>query len=761
MRIKILILIIIVLYSNVHCQKISVSGLVKDAETGDFLPYTNIQVMNTNYGTVSNNDGQFRITLDSASYTLTFSLIGYASKSITIGSSQKTEIDLQPISYMMGEVVANSLTWAEKFILEAIKKNEKRKKKLHYYIADAYSKTTFSTKSLGIFGLSESISRIQFLEPDLHKEKLIVHKVSPNLKSIPYEAIAINQSINLLNQSSKAGNFFIINPLSQNTFEYYDFYLKDKTNINGDTVVVLNIIPKKNNIPLFEGELYFLIDTHQLIEANLSGNQNIKNATFDSLKLYQKYSLKDSIFNLPSFTKFSMRMNFAVYKFVYQQEYTIMNYSINKEEDKPFIVSENRLNKEPNLNIDLDFKRDELFKVPLTDAEEKFNKKMEDIFINAPFYRRFLMYVFSNFFPFIFDQPSTIAEFNFTKFSNLYRFNKVEGHYLGFEYSFFNTDNINLYSKAGYATGADEFEFDLRFRWKQLSLNFNKSIRNLGGFEYVQSLHTLKALFYHKDDLDYLKSTGAELRFLLPLSSRIILTPFISIEEQKPISNSTEFSIFKKEERYKQNYQIPAYSNNTIGLSLEYIENTEFSSKQKQLYRGQSFTNVSASVEFGNKDILKSTENATEWNIEINRYQEIYNPFTAELQLSFRYLNNTDYINKMNFVNSLQALTLKKNLLTFYTLNNYDYYLENYVKIKGDLTFFNLPQIFGFQISFGGLYTFLRPLSSVNLETSFQPLSVNFYEYGLSLKGISFLNIYFLKNNINPKYIYIRTDFSF
>ncbi len=129
MRMKILLIIIIALYSNVHCPKISISGLVKDAETGALLPYTNIQVMNTNYGTVSNRDGHFRITIDSLSYKLTFSHIGYTSKSITINSSQKNEINLQPIVYELGKVVVSSLTWAEKFILEAIKKNEKAVKR--------------------------------------------------------------------------------------------------------------------------------------------------------------------------------------------------------------------------------------------------------------------------------------------------------------------------------------------------------------------------------------------------------------------------------------------------------------------------------------------------------------------------------------------------------------------------------------------------------------------------------------------------------
>lgn len=631
MRVR-LLLIIISLFSNVYSQKITITGIVKDTETQALLPYVNIQVKNTNYGTVSNNDGKFRITLEPASYTLTFSLIGYASKAITIESSQKIEIDLQPISFMMGEVVADRLTWAEKFITEAISKNDEVNKKLHFYTADAYSKTTFYNKSLGIFGLSESISRIQYLEPDLYKEKLIAHKVSPNLKSVPYNVIAVNQNINLMKQYSKVRNFFIINPLNENALEYYNYYFKRKTKINNDTIVVLDISPKKKNIPLFEGELYFMLNTHQLIEADLRGNESVKDAAIDSLNLYQKYSFKDSIYNLPALTKYSIKMNFFSYSFAFQQEYTFLNYSLNDEKDKPFIPTKNTLIEEHNLDIDIDFKRDELFKVPLTVEEEKFNKKIEDIFINAPLYRKIFLYFISNVFPFLTDQPSEIAGYNFSKFSNLYRYNKVEGHYLGFEYTLVNTDNINLYSKIGYAIGAEEFEFNLNFRWKQLSLNLNKGINNLGGFESIRSIRTLNALFSHVDDLNYIKTTGAELRYQLPISSALTFVPYLRIEDQKPIANSTEFSFFKKDLQFKKNYQIPSYSNHQAGLAIEYRENNEYSSSQRQLYRGQSFTNVFASVEFGSKNILNSTENTTEWNIEVIRYQEIYNPLKAEFQ---------------------------------------------------------------------------------------------------------------------------------
>lgn len=758
---KFAIIFLLMISTCAYSQKVIINGQVKNSETSAPLPYVNIQINNTNYGTISNLEGQFKIILDPEIYNLTFSLIGYTSEIRSVNSTQTVEISLDQIAYQMGEVTANSLTWAEKFILDAIATIRERQKELHFYNADAYSKTTFTNKKNEIMGLIEAISRIQFLEPDLHKEKLSVFKISPHMKNLPYRVVAVNQSINLMNQSSKIWNFLIISPLNDNALQYYDVSYKRKTRINNDTVVVLGILPKKNNIPLFEGELYFIMDTHQLIEADLRGNQQVQDATFDSLKLYQKYSLKDSVFNLPVFTSFSLNMNLMGINTKYKQEYTFANYSINKENDKPFITEDNSVVEEPNLNVNLDFKRDELFKVPLTSAEEEFNKKMVELFINAPFYKKVFLYLITNLLPFIADQPSDIGGLKFSKFSNIYRFNKVESHFIGFEYTIFNNDLINLYSKAGYAVGANEFEFDFNLRWKRLLFSLHNKITNLGEFKYVRSGQTIDALFYHIDNLNYYKSTGAELKYIIPLFNKLSITPFVQYEKQTPLANSTEFSLFKRSERFKDNFRIPEYFNNKLGMKIEYIENAEYWGIEKHLIRGQSFTNIFATVESGAKKILHSTENTTEWNFEIARYQEIYNPITLELQFGLRFLNGSKYINKMRFINKLETFESQRNSLTLFTLNNYDFYLKDILLIKSEMIFCSFPQFLGLRISLGGYYTFLRPLDSVGLNSAFQPLTSNFHEYGLALKGISLLNIYFLKNNFYPADLYIRLHFAF
>ncbi len=758
---KYFIVLLLAIFTSIgNCQKIIITGSVKDSETGIPLPYVNIQVMNTNIGTVSNLDGQFKITLENGAGSLTFSLMGYASQTISLSFPQIVDVKLRPVAYEMHEVTANSLTWAEQYILESIELTNEKTKDLHFYNADAYSKTTFFMKVNEIAGLAEAISKVQFLEPDLHNEKLSVLKVSPNMKNMPYRVIAVNQTINLMNHTSKIWNFSIISPLTDNSLQYYDVSFKRKTRIDNDTVVVLNISPKKNNIPLFEGDLYFIMNSHQLIEADLRGNQLVKDATFDSLKLFQRYSFKDSTFNLPVFTKFSLNMNVMGAKFKLKQEYTFTNYSINKESDKPYISKELSLIEEPNLDVSLDFKRDEMFKVPLTEAEEKFNKKMDSLFVNAPIIKKAIFYTIMNFVPLIIDEQSDFGGLKFSRFSNIYHYNKAESHYLGYEYTFLNNDIANLYLRAGYAFGAKELEFDFKFHWRQLSFSIWNNITNLGRYEYARTLHTIDALFSHEDNLNFFKIYGGEIKYTLPLSGGLSITSFIHYEKQNSVNNSTEFSFFKSGELFKENFQIPGYSDNKLGLKITYAENPEFWGMDKLIFHGQSFLNIYASVESGNKNLLNSTLNSTEWNVEIARYQEIFDPMNLIFQCGIRFINNGEYINNMRFVNSTETFQSQRNALTFYTLDDYQYYLKDFIMIKADMTLFSFPEFSGFRILFGGYYTFLKPLDPVNLNIIFNPLTSDFQEYGVSLKGIYMMNLYFLKNNINPKDIYVRLDFS-
>ncbi|MFC1557900.1 DUF5686 family protein [candidate division KSB1 bacterium] len=731
------------------------NGIIKDAQTGEPLPYANIQIVNSNWGTFSNVDGRFLLVYSSEGIIIKVTYVGYASKVIKIISTTENlviELMPKPIEGEMVVVYADRYTWAEGFILNAIKKKNNFKKKLSYYRAYTYTKTSIiNTKpEKKIYILSEAVIKLGFISPEFYQEKILNLKVPSTQKHLPPILSSVNHKINIHDNKIKILNFSILSPLNDKALDYYNYDVTGQNLLDADTVVTISAEPKSSNKHLLRGSMIFNKSTHQLLEVNLIGGGTVKDGMFDSLKIYQKYVLKDSIFNMPGLTKWSLQFNVMGIKTIWSQEYSYIDYIINSPDHKPDVSDVNIFSVEPNLKYDVDFQRNERFKVPLSEEEKNFYKREEEIYKRAPFFIKMIPYLVT----LPFDLPTSLGGVKINRISNWYHFNKIEGNYLGGEYQFCNTDKIYLYSQIGYSFANKLIQFGIQAGYKQFFLEVNRNITNLGNFAYVKSLHSLSALWSHEDNYFYYFSQNLNIGCKKHFHPRVNLTAALHFEQQKPVTNHTNFSIRKKDKFYLKNYRIQDYKKNYIGLTLNYAENQDYYFGNPVTYNGESFLNISLSYFAGNKKILDSSENRSIFNLNFHRFQSIYNPFSLDFIFKLHLQNSTDYLQEMNFLSGKQSLLVGENNLSFFTVNHYNYVVKSYLGINGDLTLFNFPQIYSFRMSAGGLISYLKPLEKIEL-VEFSPLNRDLTEYGLSVKGISFLSMYFVKNNINDKKIWI------
>ncbi len=99
----ILTICIIVLGFQAFAQTSKISGKITD-ENGDPLPGVNVIEKNTTNGTVSNNEGNYIITLQKPGSSITFSFIGYGTKEVQSKTSV-INVQLLPGSLAVDEVV--------------------------------------------------------------------------------------------------------------------------------------------------------------------------------------------------------------------------------------------------------------------------------------------------------------------------------------------------------------------------------------------------------------------------------------------------------------------------------------------------------------------------------------------------------------------------------------------------------------------------------------------------------------------------------
>ena len=106
------ILLVTLLFTNsvmVFAQDRMVSGKVTSSEDGSALPGVNVLVKGTNTGTVTNADGEYRLTTGSTSVSLIFSFIGLQTQEIPIGDKTIIDVQLTLDARQLSEVVVTGV----------------------------------------------------------------------------------------------------------------------------------------------------------------------------------------------------------------------------------------------------------------------------------------------------------------------------------------------------------------------------------------------------------------------------------------------------------------------------------------------------------------------------------------------------------------------------------------------------------------------------------------------------------------------------
>jgi TonB-linked SusC/RagA family outer membrane protein len=100
---------LIVIMPESFYQEIEIRGTVTDAQTGEPLPGVNIAVERTVTGTITDVNGNYKISLPSRDVTLVFSFVGYLTERVAVGNSNTMNITLAPDITKLDEVVVTAL----------------------------------------------------------------------------------------------------------------------------------------------------------------------------------------------------------------------------------------------------------------------------------------------------------------------------------------------------------------------------------------------------------------------------------------------------------------------------------------------------------------------------------------------------------------------------------------------------------------------------------------------------------------------------
>jgi hypothetical protein len=294
-----------------------IKGTVTDAKT-EALPFVNIFIENTYTGTTTNDAGYYELNVtETKTYTLVFQYLGYKTVKKTVKVEKlpfTLDVILEEENVSLNEVVINTEENPANIIIrQAIAKRKENLEKINNFKADFYSRGLIKIKDApkkilgqkveidgldstrtGIFYLSETISKIEFLQPNLIKENITASKVSGSETGFSFNN-AIDVDYNFYNNTIEFGNE-IISPIANNAFGYYRYKLDGIFyDDRGNLINKIKVTPKRINDPVFSGFIYIIEDQWAIyaIELDITGTQ-ARIPALDVIRLKQNFSYSET-----------------------------------------------------------------------------------------------------------------------------------------------------------------------------------------------------------------------------------------------------------------------------------------------------------------------------------------------------------------------------------------------------------------------------------------------------------------------------------
>ena len=300
------------MYSNAQ-DLTKIMGIVRDAQTGDTLPFVSIYFKNTQIGTTTDFDGKFSLESRKATDTIVASYIGFVTSNVAIQRYrfQTLDIRLQPERYeLSGVVIRPGENPAEVLLRKIIdRKLQNDPDKVEAFHCQAYTKMQFDVNNLSekfqnrrvlepfkfIFNqidtsvingkvylpvmISEAFSDLYFRKTPRERKEIIK---ATQISGV--ENPTMSQFVGNMAQDIKIYDNFIslfqknfVSPISNMGLLYYKYYLIDSTLIDNNWCYNVMFKPRRKQELAFTGNMWIHDTTYAVkkLEMRMAGDVNL------------------------------------------------------------------------------------------------------------------------------------------------------------------------------------------------------------------------------------------------------------------------------------------------------------------------------------------------------------------------------------------------------------------------------------------------------------------------------------------------------
>ena len=324
-------------------MKAQLRGYIIDEATGDSIPYASAIYRGHNVAVASNINGQFTIARHEG-WVLTFSAVGYVSKSITITASTKQNfnVKLKPDTKALKEVVVktkrkrysrknNPAVELMKKVVEAKKRTdldnrdyyqynkyqkltlalnditpeklEDPKMKKKPWLKDQVEKCEYNGKLILPISVDETVTQ-KIYRKHPHSEKNIVKgQNSTGVNDLFQTGDILNTvlkdvftDVNIYDDQIRLLQYPFTSPIGKDAVAFYRFYIMDTLYVERDKCIHLHFLPNNQQDFGFRGDIYILADSsYQVKRCELTIPKKSDVNFVENMKIVQEFTqLPDS-----------------------------------------------------------------------------------------------------------------------------------------------------------------------------------------------------------------------------------------------------------------------------------------------------------------------------------------------------------------------------------------------------------------------------------------------------------------------------------
>ena len=267
---KIITIVLLLIANFTFSQSKTITGIIKDITSSLPVESVSIGVSNSNLGTISNEEGKFRITLPATGNKIEFSHLYYKIESYTVKQNDtEIEIFLTPKSFVLDEVVINHKPGKE-LLVDAVNASKEKLEKsilLNTYYREFVNVdgkyTAFSD------GLIDYYVKRRSGASDLEVKQSRVVDLRDAGATERQKAIQSMNFNDVREAVVNAYNFKGLDKLLKDDNYYYG--VETKTDGEGNSIEVITIEPKEGveEEMIYEGSVTYDSKTKLILDINL------------------------------------------------------------------------------------------------------------------------------------------------------------------------------------------------------------------------------------------------------------------------------------------------------------------------------------------------------------------------------------------------------------------------------------------------------------------------------------------------------------